>query len=126
MPNPLGVFLCHEHACEAMGEALHVPIACCMHEIALLHCRPRSAVEGVFFMPAQELTAQLGKERCVIARWPDHAEGVCTFCEHFGLEYLGATLCASVGAMLEKLLRQKRLAFSDAVRDEHQGPPGEA
>lgn len=63
VPNPLGVFLCHEHACEAMGEALHVLINCCMHEIVLLHCRPRGEVEGVFFMPAQELTAQLGTAR---------------------------------------------------------------
>ena len=35
MPNPLGVFLCYEHACEAIGEALHVLINCCMHEIVL-------------------------------------------------------------------------------------------
>ena len=44
MPNPLGVFLCHEHACEAIGEALHVLINCCMHEIVLLHARLRDRI----------------------------------------------------------------------------------
>ena len=40
------------------------------------------------------------------------------FTKHFGLEYRGATLCAAVGAVMEKLLRPKRAAFSDKQRDE--------
>ena len=41
---------------------------------------------------------------------PEHAEEIAAFCAHFGLEYRGSTLCAAVGAVMEKLLRPKRAA----------------
>ena len=66
----------------------------------------------------RKLVVQLGKERCVILKEPEHADALADFTKHFGLEYRGATLCAAVGAVMEKLLRPKRVAFSDRQRDE--------
>jgi zinc finger MYND domain-containing protein 10 len=60
--NLLEVFLYHEHAAEAMGEALLELIDYCMRKIVRLHCRPRDEVEKVFFVPAKELAAQLERE----------------------------------------------------------------
>ena len=65
-----------------------------------------------------KLVMQMGKERCVILKEPEHADALADFAKHFGLEYRGATLCAAVGAVMEKLLRPKRAAFSDRQRDE--------
>ena len=45
-------------------------------------------------------------------------EEVGAFVAHSGIDYRGATLCAAVGAVLEKLLRPKRAAFSDRQCDE--------
>ena len=61
---------------------------------------------------------QLGKERCVILKEPEHADALADFAKHFGLEYRGATLCAAVAAVMGKLLRPKRAAFSEKLRDE--------
>ena len=61
---------------------------------------------------------QLGKERCVILKEPEHADALADFTKHFGLEYRGATLCAAVGAVVEKLLRPRRVPFLDRQRDE--------
>ena len=61
---------------------------------------------------------QLGKERLTLARAPEHADALVSFYKHFGLEYRGATLCAVVAAVLEKLLRPKRATFTDKQRDE--------
>ena len=57
----------------------------------------------------RKLVAQLGKERLTLAREPEHADALAAFCQHFGLENRGATLCAAVSAVLEKLLRPKLL-----------------
>ncbi len=61
VPNMLGPFLNHEHACKVMGGApLLELIDFCMRKIMRLHYRPRDEVEGVLFVPAKELAAQLG------------------------------------------------------------------
>ena len=52
--------------------------------------------------------AQLGNERLTLAREPEHADALAAFCKHFGLEYRGATLCAVVAAVREKLLCMRR------------------
>ena len=65
----------------------------------------------------RKLSIVVGKERMVIQREPEHAEDIARFCEKFGLEYRGASLCSAVGNVMEKLLRPKRQAFSDARRD---------
>ena len=49
----------------------------------------------------RKLVVQLGKERCVILKAPEHADAQADSAKHFGLEYRGATLCAAVGAVLE-------------------------
>ena len=46
----------------------------------------------------RKLVVQLGKERCVILKEPEHADALADFAKHFGLGYRGATLCAAVGA----------------------------
>ena len=61
---------------------------------------------------------QLTAGRLVIAREPAHAEAIAEFCAHFGLEYRGASLCAAVGSVMEKLLKPKRAAISEKLRDE--------
>ena len=64
MPNMQGPSLNHEHACTVMGGApLLVLIDFCMRKIMRLHYRPRDEVEGVLFVPAKELAAQLGTVR---------------------------------------------------------------
>ena len=52
----------------------------------------------------RKLVVQLSAGRLVIAREPAHAGEIARFCAHFGLEYRVASLCASVGSVLEKLL----------------------
>ena len=54
---------------------------------------------------------ELDRGRMVLAREPAHAYDVASFCAHFGLEYRGASLCAAVGSVMEKLLKPKRLAI---------------
>ena len=66
----------------------------------------------------RKLVVQLGTGRLVIAREPAHAEEIAEFCAHFGLEYRGASLCAAVGSVMEKLLKPKRAAISEKLRDE--------
>ena len=61
---------------------------------------------------------QLSAGRLVIAREPAHAGEIARFCAHFGLEYRGASLCASVGSVLEKRLKPKHAAISEKLRDE--------
>ena len=56
----------------------------------------------------RKLVVQLGTGRLVIAREPAHAGEIAEFCAHFGLAYRGASLSASVGSVLEKLLKPKR------------------
>ena len=64
VPNMLGPFLNHEHACKVMGGApLLELIDFCMRKIMRLHYRPRDEVEKVLFVPAKELAAQLGTVR---------------------------------------------------------------
>ena len=75
-------------------------------------------VAGTHKKELRKLVVQLGTERLTIAREPEHALEIAAFCTHFGLEYRGSTLCAAVGAVMEKLLRPKRAAFSDKQRDE--------
>ena len=53
----------------------------------------------------RKLVVQLGTGRLVIAREPAHAGEIAEFCAHFGIEYRGASLCAAVGSVLEKLLK---------------------
>ena len=66
---------------------------------------------------------QLSAGRLVIAREPVHAGEIAEFCARFGLEYRGASLCASVASVLEKLLKPKRAAISEKMRNEvHDGP----
>ena len=65
----------------------------------------------------RKLTIDVGKERMVIQREPEHAEEIAALCAKFGLEYRGASLCSAVGSVMEKLFRPKRQAFSDAMRD---------
>ena len=64
VPNMLGPFLNHEHACKVMGGApLLELIDFCMRKIMRLHYRPRDEVEKVLFVPAKDLAAQLGTVR---------------------------------------------------------------
>ena len=64
VPNMLGPFLNHEHACKVMGGApLLELIDFCMRKIVRLHYRPRDEVEKVLFVPAKELAAQMGTVR---------------------------------------------------------------
>ena len=66
----------------------------------------------------RKLVVQLSAGRLVIAREPAHAGEIAEFCAHFGLEYRGASLCAAVGSVMEKLLKPKRAAISEKLRDE--------
>ena len=66
----------------------------------------------------RKIVVQLSTGRLVIAREPAHAEAIAEFCAHFGLEYRGASLCAAVGSVLEKLLKTKRAAISEKQLDE--------
>ena len=66
----------------------------------------------------RKLVVQLSAGRLVIAREPAHAGEIAEFCAQFGLEYRGASLCAAMGSVLEKLLRPKRAAISEKLRDE--------
>merc|ERR1712185_54440 len=66
----------------------------------------------------RKLLVQLSAGRLVIAREPAHAGELAEFCAHFGLEYRGASLCAAVGSVMEKLLKPKRAAISEKLRGE--------
>ena len=66
----------------------------------------------------RKLVVQLSAGCLVIAREPAHAGELARFCAHFGLEYRGASLCAAVGSVMEKLLKPKRAAISEKLRDE--------
>ena len=66
----------------------------------------------------RKLVVQLSAGRLVIAREPAHTEEIAEFCAHVGLEYRGASLCAAVGSVLEKLLKPKRAAIPEKLRDE--------
>ena len=65
-----------------------------------------------------KLVVQLSAGRLVIAREPAHAAETAEFCTQVGLDYRGASLCASVGSVLEKLLKPKRAAISEKLRNE--------
>ena len=75
---------------------------------------PRVAVTHKELM---ELVAQLCRERLTIARESEQTGELAAFCARVGLEYRGSTLCAAMGADVEKLLRPKRAAFSDQLCD---------
>ena len=64
----------------------------------------------------RKLVVQINSQRMVLAREPEHAEEIARFCAHFGLEYRGASVCAAVGSVLEKLLKPKRTALSEKLR----------
>ena len=64
------------------------------------------------------MVVQLSAGRLVIAREPAHAEEIAEFCARFALEYRGASLCAAVGSAIEKLLKPKRAAISEKLRDD--------
>ena len=66
----------------------------------------------------KKMVVQLSAGRMVILREPAHCEAIAEFCAHFGLEYRGASLCAAVGSVMEKLLKPKRAPISEKLRDE--------
>ena len=54
----------------------------------------------------------------MILKEPEHADALAEFARHFGMAYRSATLCAAAAAVIEKLLRPKRAAFSGELRGE--------